>query len=62
MMKAYLTEEELQRLAKEAATWVSSPAGKEVIQETLTRSREARGKLEEAHKIDPMNPYVVFTL
>lgn len=62
MMKTYLTEEELQRLEREAATWVSSPAGKEVIQETLIRSRQAKEILDEAHKIDPKNPYVVFTL
>lgn len=62
MTKIYLTEEELQRLAREAATWVSSPAGRDVIQETLTRSRQAKEELEEAHKIDPKNPYVIFTV
>lgn len=61
-MKTFLTEEELQRLAREAATWVSSPAGKEIIKETLTRSRQAREELEEGHKIDPRNPYMIFTL
>lgn len=61
-MKTYLSEEELQRLEREAATWVSSPAGKVVIQEALTRSRQAKEILDEAHKIDPKNPYVIFTL
>lgn len=62
MMKRYFTEEELQKLEREAASWVSSPEGKAVIQETLTRSRQAKETLDEAHKIDPKNPCVIFTL
>jgi hypothetical protein len=62
MTKSYVTEEELEKLAREAMTWVSSPAGQQTIQETRDRSREVRDKLDEAHRIDPRNPFVTFTL
>jgi hypothetical protein len=43
---------EVKRLAKQASTWMASPAGKKAVQEIAKRAQAAEDEMREAQKVD----------
>jgi hypothetical protein len=57
------TPEEIKEdFAIKAVEWVKSPEGRKAIEESLRKTREAQELLEKAHRVNPDDLKIPFTI